>query len=296
MTRLALGTVEFGIDYGVGSNRAKPDEAEVARILAFAHANGVDTLDTAPLYGDSEAVLGRSLRSAADFSIVTKTGKFDRRPIADEDADELESSLRRSLDSLRTDRVYGLLCHRVGDLLAPGGELLWQRMRHLQQTGVVTKIGVSLYEPPELDAVLERFPIDIVQLPMNAFDNRFEIYGQLTACAAAGIEVHARSIFLQGVLLNEPEQLPPNLSGLRPVLHRLRQFGAEHALSPVELALACVRVRENVDAIVVGVHCRQELEEIVGAFARPLPCDFDPDILACPDEPLISPRNWPAAA
>src|SRR5262249_17350751 len=157
-------------------------------------------IDTAPLYGGSEESLGRALRAGDAFAIVTKTPWFGPGGVP-ANAEALTSAFQASLDRLRQERVYGLLVHRASDLLGPEGDDLFEAMRRLKQLGRVAKIGVSIYDARELEGVLARHQPDLVQLPLNVLDQRLLAGGQITRLKSAGVEIHARSAFLQGLLL-----------------------------------------------------------------------------------------------
>ncbi len=169
---LGLGSVQFGLDYGIANATGRTPAPEVAAILALAAERGVKVLDTAPSYGDSEAVVGRALPADQDFRIISKTRYFRLAKIGREEVATLDSDFRASLERLGVERLYGLLLHHCDDLLAPGGERLWAAMAALKDRGLVAKIGVSVYTKRQIEAVLERFTIDLVQLPLNVLDQR----------------------------------------------------------------------------------------------------------------------------
>jgi aryl-alcohol dehydrogenase-like predicted oxidoreductase len=210
--QLGLGTVQFGGDYGVSNPGGRTPPDEVARILALAEREDIGLLDTAALYGDSEAVLGGALRRGHKFRIVSKTLKFDAARISQADASALRAGFENSLRRLRQDRLYGLLVHAAADLLRPGGELLWAALNELKREGLVEKIGVSVYTGEDIEAILLRFRPDLVQLPLSVLDQRLIAGGQLARLKAQAVEIHARSIFLQGLLLMEDAELPSTVA------------------------------------------------------------------------------------
>jgi len=162
--KLVLGTVQFGMQYGIANTGEQTGQAEVERILAYALQSGVDMLDTAVAYGDSEACLGAA--GVDDFRVVTK--------LPAEMGDDVESwvfeHLKASLKRLRIATAYGLLLHRSEQLLGTGGQLLARALARLKSEGLVSKIGVSIYDPKELELVIRECPIDLVQAPLNVFD------------------------------------------------------------------------------------------------------------------------------
>ena len=293
--QLGLGTVQFGSDYGVSNPGGRTPPDEVARILAFAEHEGIGLLDTAALYGDSEAVLGAALRRGHPFRIVSKTIKFDAERISATNVSDLRAGFEDSLHRLRQNRLYGLLVHSVADLLRPGGDLLWAALNELKRERLVEKIGVSVYTGRDIESVLARFRPDLVQLPLNVLDQRLLAGGQLARLKAKDIEVHARSIFLQGLLLMEDAPVPSALARFRPRLERVWQACRRAAVSPLALSLAFVKSVAAVDAAIVGVAAAAQLAQIVTALRSTIGiADFT--AFACDEEQLLNPSLWNAQA
>ncbi len=289
--KLGLGTVQFGLDYGISNSRGRISGEAAGDILVAARALGVDIIDTATSYGQSEEALGAALPPDHDFAIVTKTPVFGSGEIGQRQTDELKQSLERSLFRLHSECLCGLLLHHGGDLENPGAERLVRALEDLKRAGLVAKIGVSVHHPGELDTALRYFVPDIVQLPLNAFDQRTVTNGSLARLRQAGIEVHARSVFLQGLLLMAPQTLPVHLEAARAPLQRFRALARENGLTPLAAALQFVRRQETVEAVIVGVTSLAELEEIAAAFAAP-DAGLDFSSLAVEDGAVIDPLKW----
>ncbi|MBF0296212.1 MAG: aldo/keto reductase [Magnetococcales bacterium] len=289
--KLGLGTVQFGMAYGITNREGQPGLETVRAILAEAALCKVQVLDTACQYGASEAVLGEVLERNHPFRIVTKTPSFSAERITDREAGLLQKTFLESLQKLRTDSVYGLLIHSARDLLKPGGELLFTAMQRLQEAGKVARIGVSVYGPAELLPIVQRFPVELAQTPVNILDQRWLEGDNLARLRASGVEIHARSVFLQGVLLSDPAALPPFFSGVRPHLVALGEAIRARGLTPLEAALGFVRDLDWVDVLLGGVVAVAQLREILHAMARP----FDSTFLrpfAWRDETCINPSLW----
>ena len=287
---LALGTVQFGLDYGATNTAGQVSEAEAVAILARAEAAGIDTLDTASAYGDSERVVG-NCHAGGRFRIVTKTSPLKRVKIGDEELADISNRFQQSLTALRANSVAALLVHDTGDLLCAGGDRLWALMETWKAERRAAKIGISVYDVPELENVLARFPVEIVQLPLNAFDQRFAQPGLIAKLKANAIEVHARSAFLQGLLLAVPAEVPERLAKLRPAVARWREVCAAAGAAPAAAALAFTR-SAGVDRTVIGVQSASQLDEIVAASSRTPVIDFRP--FAATDPALADPRRWAA--
>ncbi|MEE2996017.1 MAG: aldo/keto reductase, partial [Pseudomonadota bacterium] len=187
------------------NKNGKPSDTTVSRIVADALEGEVGLIDTAPVYGDAESRLGALLPDDGDCAIVTKTvSRRHSTQFGKEDSRIVRDGFTASLDRLRRDAIYGLLVHAGSDLLEPGGERLVDTLREFQEAGLVQKIGVSIYDAEELDRILNVFKPEIVQLPLSVADQRLQQSGHLAVLKALGVEIHARSVFLQGVLLAEP--------------------------------------------------------------------------------------------
>jgi aryl-alcohol dehydrogenase-like predicted oxidoreductase len=291
--RLGLGTAQFGLDYGVSNARGKTAPQEVARILSYARSEGIDLLDTAALYGDSEAAIGAALVPDPSFRIVTKTPVSRAPRIGDAEALELRQTFARSLARLGRPQVYGLLVHAAGDLLKPGGERLWQAMAELKDAGLVAKIGYSVYSGADLEALLGRFQPDLVQVPVNALDQRLVRNGYLAQLKRMGVEVHARSIFLQGLLLLEPQAVPPHMRGSGDELDGYAAFLRQHGLSRLEGALQFIRTVDGVDVALIGVNDEPQLRDCVAAFRGSASAQIDFSVLSCSRDSLLDPSTWP---
>ncbi|HEX2673867.1 MAG TPA: aldo/keto reductase [Polyangiaceae bacterium] len=292
MSRLALGSAQFGLDYGITNRAGQVDEKEIDAILALAAESGVDTIDTARLYGESEAVLGRRLPAESEFRIVTKTVKIGN--LSPEYAvQQLHAGLAASLEALRRPSVYALLFHDPSDLTGSLGPVLWSALAKLKSAGVVEKVGVSAYEAVEVDRVLDRYPVDIVQLPFNAIDSRLVDGGQLERLAGAGVEVHARSLFLQGLLLLPLDQIPPRFAPVRSALEQLDAEFARRSLSRLEGLLAMTFHYSEITRFIVGVTSAGDLGAIVTAAeqvttAGPMDVHLPPI-----DARYLNPARWP---
>ncbi len=289
--KLGLGTVQFGLDYGISNPHGQIPRDAVAGILDAAAGRGVRIIDTATSYGESEEVLGAALHHDHDFAIITKTPMFAAGAVGKRQIDALVEGFHSSLSRLHCRTVFGLLLHRGANLENPGAERLARALEDVKRAGLVAKIGVSLHHPDEIDLALRYFTPDIVQLPLNAFDQRAITNGCLARLQGAGVEVHARSVFLQGLLMMAPDALPARLAAAVKPLRRFRSLAQEAGLTPLAAAMQFVRRRQEVDAVIVGVTSPSELEEIVDAFEAP-DAGIDFTALAVEDGDVIDPLNW----
>jgi aryl-alcohol dehydrogenase-like predicted oxidoreductase len=291
--RLGLGTAQFGLDYGVSNRGGRVAEAEVAKILAVAADRGITVLDTAPAYGESEAVLGRLLPQGHPFRIVTKTRACPGECIHREDGRRLKEGVYRSLDRLGVSRLAAVLHHGGFDFAKAGSDHLVAALTEIRGEDLADKIGVSAYTGDEIDRVLTKFTPDLLQLPISVADQRLLRSGHLARLADLGIEIHARSVFLQGLLLMDPTTLPDYFSPLRPYLEGMERRSADLGFDRLETCLAFAFAAREIGCVLIGVVSAEGLlgilrasERIAGAVAPPFP--------PAPVDPrLLDPRAWP---
>lgn len=288
MNRLALGTVQFGLPYGIANRTGQVTRQEAKVMLQLAAANGVDTLDTAIAYGDSEACLGEV--GTKGFNVVTKI------PTSPEDCIDVSvwvhQQMSASLARLGVTSVYGLLLHRSEQLLGTNGAALYQALQGLKDNGQVQKLGVSIYSPSDLDTLMPQYPIDLVQAPFNLVDRRLHRTGWLQRLKDSGVEVHTRSVFLQGLLLMAKADIPAKFAPWDELWHRWQQWLTDWDTSSVQACLAFPLSFPEIDRVVVGADSMKQLAQILSA-TNDLPIGDLPE-LQCEDANLINPAKWSA--
>jgi len=284
------------MDYGLTNTRGVVSPAEVTQILAYAEEHSIGLLDTAPAYGDSEDVIGRALPATSRMRIVTKTPAFRSQLVSGTEVEQLKVCLRRSLGRLQRESVYGLLLHDSDDLVAPGGALLLKAMREEVASGRVRKIGISVYNGEQIDRALQLFTPDIVQCPLNVFDQRLVKSGHLAKLKDLGVEIHVRSVFLQGVLLGAQGRLPHPLAEHSEHVQRYFWCLSGSRVGKLEAALGFIASQPNVDCGLVGVTGLAELKDALGVLQRqPGPALPYADF-ALHDAHAIDPSKWKTTA
>lgn len=283
--RLALGTAQFGLAYGLNNEAGQPSLAAVTEVLAAARAAGLTLLDTAAAYGNSEARLGELVGGNPAFSLITK--------LAAGPAAQVTQHLAESLARLSRPQLYGVLFHAFGPL--PAQPEAWRALQAARAAGQVARIGVSLYHPHEAEWLLAQgWDLDLVQVPYNVFDQRFATV--LPRLAARGVQVHVRSAFLQGLLLREPASLPDFFHPLAPKLRQLRALVSEAGVPLPAALLLFAAYAPGVARAVIGVDSVANLRDNLGA-ARYLAAaeSLRPALaaLAEPTDTFILPYAWP---
>lgn len=287
--RLALGTAQFGMPYGVANRTGQVSRAEVARLLSNAWAAGIDTLDTAIAYGESEQVLGEI--GVGRWRVISKLPALPNACV--DIGGWVQESICGSLERLGIPKLLGVLLHRPQQLHGRQGEALYGALRSLKDQRLVEKIGVSIYAPDELDATWPHFHPDLVQAPFNVLDHRLASSGWLTRLHQAGTEVHTRSIFLQGLLLMDGAKLPAAFARWLPLWKQWQSWLAEQALTPLQGCLGFVLSQPEIDRVVVGIDSLEQLQGILASVdsARLTP----PGTLMSEDQDLINPSRWNAS-
>jgi aryl-alcohol dehydrogenase-like predicted oxidoreductase len=274
MDKLGLGSVQFGMDYGISNQHGKTGHLEVANIIEYATSIGIDTIDTAYGYGDSEKVLGQV--GVDTFKVISKV-------LLGKSGLSISEQVSRSLVRLNLNRLYGLLLHRPLDALE--NPEVWKTIKGLKRDGIVEKIGFSLNTVHEVELVLEKgFIPDLIQAPYNYLDKRFVPY--MRKWKEQGCEIHSRSSFLQGILLMSPDNLPSFFDDIKPVLHDLQQYG----VGKVSMLLEHCLNQHFIDRVIIGVNNRKQLESNVRSLGMNQSlAESTLDI----KEEILTPSTWP---
>ena len=288
--KLALGTAQFGMPYGITNRTGQLSAEQTADVLSLAYAQGISVLDTAMAYGDAECRLGNT--GVQHFQVVTKLPPIPLAlPAEMTDAGAwAKEEFAASLQRLGLSCVYGLLLHRPSDLLGQHGKILLRAMQDLQDQGLVEKLGISVYSPNELEPLLKLARWGIVQAPLNLIDRRLQTTGWLHRLKDSGVEVHTRSAFLQGLLLTNASALPPQFSEWLDLWRAWDQWQLATGCSALTASLAYPLSLPEVNRVVVGVEGSEQLLGILAALRSPVPEGWphiDSDV-----EKLINPSQW----
>ncbi len=286
-SRIILGTAQFGMAYGIVNKTGEMSPDHVSEIVWCAESNGIRRFDTAPVYGDAESVLGgldKSLKE--DISFISKT-----TPLGHGGLKGVTDGFEQTCARLGVRAIQGLLVHDSADLLGPDGDGLWRQLQTFKSGGLVERLGVSVYSIDEALETSKKFPLDIIQAPLSIFDQRLVVDDTLMRLKESGIEVQARSIFLQGIILCSPDDLPPLLNPAREILQRFHRSLSKYGVTPVEAALAYPLTHEAIDSVVLGVDNIAMLREILVVTSRPLP-ELDFSEFAIENDFVCNPTAW----
>ena len=287
MNRIVLGGAQLGLPYGILNGGETLSREEVARILDTAIALGIDSIDTAIAYGQSESIIGETAQNR--FNIISKLPPL---PLGVSNVSEwVHTQVDASLARLNCKSLDALLLHHPQDLVGQHGAELYAAISSLKIKKIIQRFGISIYAPDELDGIIGKFDIDVVQAPLNVFDRRIlEVIDQLTA---RSIEVHVRSVFLQGVLIASPKDRPQRFQPWSEHFAQFDEWVHSTGVSAMACCLGFALQQPGVAKLVIGTTSAESLTEIINSVPNMLlevPADLQSSI-----EQLIDPRVWSVA-
>lgn len=279
--KLVLGTVQFGLNYGINNQSGQVSQNEVAKILQWAKKSGIKTLDTSSAYGTSESVLGKAFsENNLQFQIISKY------PPSEENVATVFAS---SIGKLHQKKLYGYLVHNFE--YYQSHPQLWEEMKQLKAEGKIEKIGFSLYNTVQLKYLLDRrVMFDILQFPYNLFDRQFDAY--LPLLKKNGVEIHTRSVFLQGLFFKDLDSLSVQLEPLKPYLLQIRNYCAAHTISTEQCALSFVLHNPFIDGVLIGVDNVSQLQNNINVAAHTVEVDELAQQIIVNETSLLNPSNW----
>jgi aryl-alcohol dehydrogenase-like predicted oxidoreductase len=287
MNKLALGTAQFGMSYGIANQHGKINLENIKDIIKTAREKNIDLVDTAIAYGDSERIIGKI--GILDFKFVTKLPPLPKIEVANISF-WVEDQIKLSLKRLGIQSLYGLLIHRSEDLLSDKGDKIVNALNNLKSRGLVKKIGISIYDSTELEKLTNQINLDIVQAPLNIIDQRLINSGWLSKLYKADVEVHIRSVFLQGLLLMSKQNRPHKFNRWSNLWKMWHEWLNDNKISALEATLRYALSIKEISKIIVGVDSKYQLEQIVISSEGILP--KIPLELYTNDVNLLNPSNW----
>lgn len=265
VSKLCLGTVQFGMKYGINNQNGQPSEESCFGMLDAALEQGIDTIDTARAYGTAEIVVGKYLEYRRCQNKVRLISKLRPNVIDPEEKDIysiIRGELEGSLDRLHVSRLQGYLLHTPEYVY---NDEIVDTLSKLKEEGLIENIGVSIYNMEEGFEAIRR-GMDYVQLPYSVLDQRGEQSGFIEAAKNAGMTVFTRSAFLQGLFMMERERIPEHLGHALPYLEHFDRLVKQYRRDKVELLLQFVKALKGIDYLVFGVDNVQQLQEDIKAF------------------------------
>ena len=285
--KLAIGTPQFGLYYGIEKNQKKnfiTSQKNIKKILDHAFKKGICTVDTAHSYGNSQKKLGKC--KIKKWKVITKI------PVVTQNSDVyrwVKTIFKKSLKELKLSSVYGVLVHNPKDLFSKNGKEIYRALDDLKKEKFVKKIGVSIYDMKELAKILSNYKIDIVQAPFNILDRRLKQQGWFKELKKRKIEIHVRSIFLKGLLLRTKKNRPNKFKKWNKVWKEWDNYLLKSKRSANEICLNYALSHPEIDKIIVGIRSLKEIHEItkIKKINEKIISKISTN-----DKRLIDPRNW----
>tara|TARA_Y100000590_G_C15732063_1_gene1017372 strand:- start:2047 stop:2928 length:882 start_codon:yes stop_codon:yes gene_type:complete len=281
--KLIIGTAQFGMPYGIANNKGQVDEIGVEKILNFAYKEGINTIDTAMGYGNSEETIGHYLKEYVyqRWSIITKISGSKYK---------LYEKLSHSIDKLGK-TPYAVLAHSTDDYLKP---TFLDELYKIKDSLQIKQIGVSVYTKKHIDLILSSTIPDIIQCPLNILDTRLYRYGILDKLKEKNIRIHIRSVFLQGLFYLPDKILQNNFSDVFPTIKQLRTIAQNAGLTLAELSLLWVCSLDQVDRVIIGVDTVDQLITHINTLTKIINYNVFEEALSInyENEKVLNPSLW----
>ena len=289
--KLVIGSAQWGMDYGISNSKGKTDIDEIAKILSTANKHGINTLDTASAYGDAEKIIGKL--SKGNNEIITKIGIGNKNQNSKQLRCDIQNKINKSYTDLGGKILEGVLIHDPDNLEYCKHSYKWDALKDMKEEGYMKKIGISAYDPSQAEKLVQIYKPDIIQIPFNAFDREAANLGTLKRLKEDGVEIHARSIFLQGLLLMEIKDISNYFDPWMPKIKEWHKYCLNNRLTLLEGAITNAMGEENIDKYIVGIENTRQLEQIIDATKRTVRDNFESSNSGS-DEGLINPSKWKA--
>jgi aryl-alcohol dehydrogenase-like predicted oxidoreductase len=294
MPSLVLGTAQLGFNYGIANKTGQPDQATAKAIIQTAWENGIREFDTAQGYGISEQVLGKSLSELGIAKEVLVISKFD--PSIDHlNAASMSESLDYSIARLGVPNLYCMMLHRE-EMLSLWDKGLAEILYGFVSSGRVKHIGISVYLPEKAIQALNTKGIDMVQLPTNILDRRFEKAGVFQLADEKGKKIYIRSVFLQGLILMDLKEVPERMAFAKPVLEKLESLSIDLRLTRKEMALSYVKSEMPDAKVIFGADTPEHVRENLTCWEKNSPLSLVAkvrNLFDNVDEKILNPTLWP---
>lgn len=283
-SKIGIGTVQFGLDYGISNTKGKVSANEVNQILNLAQKEGISYLDTARAYGNSECVLGSFMNTFDNqFNIVSKILP---------NAKNVYQEINNSLQGLQVEKIYAYLFHDFDTF--KNQPSLWEELKEIKSKEKVKKIGFSLYYPSQLEYLFEnKVDFDILQIPYNLFDRRFEPYFE--KLKSKNVEIHVRSVFLQGLFFMNLENLSSHFDSVSKKLTDFHSLAQIHQLDKAALPLFFVLNNPHIDITLLGLSSLSDLKtnlETIKSFEKIAQLNLDFTTFEEQNDEIILPFLW----
>jgi aryl-alcohol dehydrogenase-like predicted oxidoreductase len=282
LKKIIIGTANFGLSYGIKPK--KIINKEILKILNYSSKIGIDTIDTAKNYGNSENIIGK--HNGNKFKIISKLPKLDKK-IKNVNL-HIEKLILDTLKKLKCRSIYAILIHDPETLMNKNGKKIFNILQQLKQRGLITKIGVSIYDFSQINFLIKKYNLDILQVPFNIVDRRLIEKKILEKLNKKHIEIHIRSIFLKGLLLKKNP--PKKFIKWKNIWLSLKRYKKNSELKNLTYCIQFVKKYSKIDRIIIGVDTLGQFKEIIKEFKTKRKISI-PNI-SSNDKKLINPSLW----
>ena len=284
--KIILGSANFDQIYGVKKNFIK--RTEIKKLFDIAQKNKIKIIDTSPLYNKSEKIIG--LLNNNRFKIISKIPQKPKNIEKKNIKEWLIKNVMVSLKNLKIKKFECLLLHDSNSLLGEYGNEIYNNMISVKKNGLTNKIGISIYDFNTLNKILNKFKIDLIQAPLNILDQRLVKTGWLRKLKKKKIEVYARSIFLQGILLLKYNRLPKKLKKFSTDWMKWENWLEKNKFNPLQACLSFIFNQSQLDGVVIGSDSKNQLKQILKL--KKLKNSFSTPDFNIKNSQLIDPRKW----
>ncbi|MDA7489781.1 aldo/keto reductase [Candidatus Pelagibacter ubique] len=290
MSKIGIGSAQFGLNYGINSKK-KINTLQIKKIFNYLYNNKKKCyIETAPVYGNAESLIGKNLKKKNQFKIITKTISSNGKKIDQQFIKKMNYNFLLSLKRLKQKKIYSIMVHDVNDLFKKNSNLLYDYLLNLKKKKLVKKIGVSVYNKKDINKILLKYKFDIYQLPCNIFDQRLIYDGTLDKLKRKNIELHARSIFLQGMLFKKINEIPKNFISLKKKINLFHSRINYSKITSQEAAISFVSNLKKFETLIIGFDNFEQFKNIIKNPIRKL--HFKTTDLYCRDKKSMDPRRW----
>ncbi len=295
--KLVLGTAQLGLDYGIANKSGKPEENKAFEIMKYAAENGINYFDTAYSYGNSETTIGKFLNTYETYknkiNIITKIPSLKKEKLNEKN---ISNRFFESLNRLGQKSIYCYMVHDFNDIV-DNCNVINKIFLKFKDEGLIKKIGVSIYDKSQINFLLKNYNFDLIQIPINIFDQRLLMNDILVDLKKRGIEIYARSVFLQGLIFLDKYNLPSKFKSIKKQLEKLNKISLKYNLSKEEIALLFVNTINEIDKIVIGVEKISQLQrnvKILGKSERfnKIKTLINFEDFSIEDTNITDPRKW----
>jgi aryl-alcohol dehydrogenase-like predicted oxidoreductase len=284
--KIALGTANFGQKYGLAGKIIKSDK-KIKKIIQFANNSKIKLIDTSNNYGSSETLLGNN--NLKNFKIITKLKISNDEKKSNNLENIVFNKVEESLLKLNIKKLYAILLHESNDLKSNKKHKLIKVLKKLKKRNLVSKIGISIYNPKELNFIWPFWKPDIVQCPFNILDRRIYESGWLKKLKKNKTEIHVRSIFLQGLLLQNEKSMPRKFKKWKNIFKKWNNYCKKENISKIQGCINFIKSFKKISFVIIGFEDIKQVKNIISYFENDRKSYTT---IACNDIRLIDPRLW----